>query len=84
MSKSDSIVSFFSRIYELKDQLSITGETINDKELVLLAMNGLPPSWESFIQVISSKSDFLTFERLRTDCIQEEQRLEGALANLTM
>lgn len=43
----------------------------------MLAMNGLPISWESFIQGISGRDDLPKFDRLRADCIQEECRQEA-------
>ena len=51
--RGESIVSFFMKIIELKDHLNALGDSINDKDLVMLAMNGLPHSWESFIHGIS-------------------------------
>ncbi|XP_057815061.1 protein DETOXIFICATION 17 [Cryptomeria japonica] len=37
----------------------------------MLALDGLPSSWESFIQGISARSKLPKFDRLKTDCIQE-------------
>lgn len=58
MSRGESVVSFFMKIIELKDQLNAIGDSIEDKDLVTLAMNGLPHSWESFIQGISGRNDY--------------------------
>lgn len=65
------------KITELKDQLSAIGDSVPDKDLVMLAMNGFPYSWESFIQGIIRRDDLPKFDRLRVDCIQEECRLEA-------
>lgn len=64
------------KITELKDQLNAIGDSIENKDLVMLAMNGLPHSWESFIQGISRRNELPKFDRLRADRIQEECRLE--------
>ena len=50
MSRSESVISYFMRISELKNQLSTIGDPVSDKELVMNTFNGLPPSWEAFIQ----------------------------------
>lgn len=68
-------MSFFMKISELRDQLSAIGDLVVDKDLVMLALNGLPYSWEPFIQSISGRSKLPKFDRLRADCIQEEFRL---------
>lgn len=75
MDKEDSVISFFMKIANLRDQLSAIGDIIADKDLVMLALNGLPQSWEPFIQSISGRSKLPKFDRLRADCIQEESRL---------
>jgi len=46
MAKYDSVISFFMKIDDLRDQLSAIGDIIADKDLIMLALNGLPQSWE--------------------------------------
>ncbi|XP_059066416.1 uncharacterized protein LOC131857724 [Cryptomeria japonica] len=75
MVKGESVISFFMKISELRDQLSAIGDEVMDKDLVMLALNDLPHSWEPFIQGISGRSKFPKFDRLRVDCIQEESGL---------
>lgn len=75
MNKGGSITSYFIRITELKDKLSTVGHIIDKKELTMLALNGIPTSWETFIQGISARSKLPRFHRLKTGYIQEESRL---------
>lgn len=75
MNKGESITSYFIRITNLRDQLSTIGHAIDDKELTMLALNGLPKSWEACIQGISARSKLPKFDQLKTYCIQEESRL---------
>lgn len=75
MNKGETVTSYFLRITELRDQLSTIGHIVDNKELAMMALNGLPTSWESFIQGISARSKFPKFDRLKTDCIQEESWL---------
>lgn len=73
--KVDTIATFFMKISQLKDQLLSIGETIDDEELVSTALNGLPTSWESYIQGISAQENQPSFDRLWTNCVQEEGRV---------
>jgi hypothetical protein len=75
MTKADTVVTFFMKISEIRDQLSAIGETISDKELVLTTLNALPRHWEPFLQSISGRADLPGFDRLWTDWTQEETRL---------
>ena len=68
MSKSETIASYFMRITELQDKLRSNGNTIDEKELVMTTLNGLPPSWESFIQTISGPTKSPKFNKLWADC----------------
>ena len=71
------------RITELWDKLRSSRDNIEEKELVMTTLNGLPPSWESFIQTISGQTKLPKFDKLWVDCTQEEtkivarQRLHG-------
>ena len=47
------------RITELRDKLISRGEPIEDKERVINTLNGLPPYWESFIQISVDAPSFL-------------------------
>ena len=75
MSKSGPIASYFMRIIELMDKLRPSGEPIDDKEIIITTLNGLPTSSESFIQTISGRTKLPKFDRLWADCTQEETRI---------
>jgi hypothetical protein len=75
MQSSESIQSYFTRVSQIKEQLEAIGDTIEEAELVMTTMNGLPRSWESFIQGICSRRKLTKFSRLWEDCTQEEARL---------
>ncbi|XP_057813548.1 uncharacterized protein LOC131027480 [Cryptomeria japonica] len=75
MDKEDSVISFFMKITYFREQLSAIGDMIVDMDLVILALNGLPQSWEPFIQRINGRSKLPKFDHLRANCIQEESRL---------
>ena len=64
MTKFENIASYFMRITELRDKLKSDGDNLEEKDLVMTTLNGLPPSWESFIQTISSRTKLPNFDKL--------------------
>ena len=50
MNDSNSVNSYLMKVSELRDQLAAIDDLVDDKELVTIALNGLPSSWEPFIQ----------------------------------
>jgi hypothetical protein len=55
----------------------ISGEVVDDIELVNVALNGFPGSWEPFLQGICAREKFPPFARLWINYIQEEARIES-------
>jgi hypothetical protein len=77
MSKSDTVASYLMRITQIRDQLVAIGEAVDDTELVNVALNGFPGSWEPFVQGICAREKLPPFDRLWIDCIQEEAQIES-------
>lgn len=75
MKKGDTVQSYFMRLSQLQDQLFSAGESMSDRELVLVAVQGLPPIWETFITTISTNDKFSSFDELVGKCTQEETRM---------
>ena len=72
--KGESMNSYFLRVASLRDELTSIGTIISDTELTLMAIDGLPDSWETFAQGISARDKFPDFSRLKIDCLQEESK----------
>jgi hypothetical protein len=49
MQKGEMIQEYFSRISEIKEQLKAIGDTIDEEEFVMTALNGLTRPWDAFI-----------------------------------
>jgi hypothetical protein len=62
-------------VSQIKEQLEAIGDIVEEAELVMTTLNGLPKSWELFIQEICSRRKLTKFNRLWEDCTQEETRL---------
>jgi hypothetical protein len=63
-------------VSQIKEQLEAIGDSIEEVEITMTTLNGLPNSWESFIQGISSRRKLTKFSKLWEDCTLEEARLE--------
>ena len=48
MRKGESIKYYFTRISQFKEQVSAIGDTIDEDEIVMIALNGLTRTWDSF------------------------------------
>jgi hypothetical protein len=62
-------------VNQIKEQIEAIGDTIDEAEMVMITLNGLPGSWDSLIQGICSRRKLIKFSRLWEDCTQEEARL---------
>jgi hypothetical protein len=82
MQKGESIQGYFSRISQFKEQLEAIGDTIDEDELIMTALNGLTRPWDAFIQTICARTEKLKFDSLWEECIQEETRLANREALL--
>jgi hypothetical protein len=74
-----------TRFYESKNtnekltlQHQVRNVTMNkseDTELVSTTINGFPPSWDPFVQGICARRRLPKFDKLWSDCTQEQSRL---------
>jgi hypothetical protein len=69
VSKSDTVASYLMRITRIRDQLVAIGEAVDDTELVNMALNGFPESWEPFVQGICAQEKLPPFDKLWIDYI---------------
>ena len=61
MKSGESITQYFLRITKLRDQLATMKNQVDDKELSMIALRGLPLSWETFIKGLSSQPELPKF-----------------------
>ena len=48
MEKGDSMPKYLTKFTQCRDELESVGVTVDDEDLVILALLGLPKSWHSF------------------------------------
>ena len=74
---SESIQSYFTRISQIREQIEATGDSVEEAQLVMTTMNGLPRPWDPFIKGICSRRKITKFSGLWEDCTKKEARLES-------
>src|SRR5712692_4477098 len=72
---AETIQSYFTRVSQIKEQLEAIDEEVENAEIVMTTLNGLPRSWDAFIQGICARKKLIKFSRLWEECSQEEARL---------
>ena len=75
MDKSKNIQVYLTRVSQIKEQLHAIGDMVDEAEVVMTTLNGLPRSWKFFIQGVCSRRKISKFNKLWEDCIQEEARI---------
>ena len=60
----------------------IVDEEVENVEIVMTTLNGLPRSWDSFIQGIYARNKLVKFNRLWEEFSQEEARIEAREENM--
>lgn len=69
--KDDIVASLFIRISRIRDEVQTIDEIVAQKELVFIALLGLPTSWNASASGINSWKDTLTFKQMWNACSQE-------------
>lgn len=79
MEKNETVASFFSRIAQLKEQLTNIVAVTEPDDFIGAAIDGLPDSWSSFIASISRRGKSPSFEEFLHECIEEEADFRGGM-----
>ena len=61
---SKTIQSYFTRVAQIKEQLEAVEENVEEGEIVMITLNALPRSWDSFIQGIYARRKLISFIQL--------------------
>ena len=74
MEKGDSMPKYLTKFIQCRDELGSVRVTVDDKDLVSLALLGLSKSWHSYQDSVNGREKFPGWERLWSDLVQEEIR----------
>ena len=69
--KKNTIQSYFSRVPQIKEQLESIGDMVEEAEVVIATLDGLPREWDSFIRRICARRKLTKFNKLWEECVQE-------------
>ena len=61
---AETIQSYFTRVSQIKEQLEVVDEEVENAEIMMTTLNCLPRSWESSIQGICARKKVVNFSRL--------------------
>ena len=67
-----TIQSYFTRVSRIKEQLEVVEEEVENAEIMMTTLNGLPKEWDSLIQGIYARKKLVNFSRVWEECSQEE------------
>ena len=69
MVKGDSIPKYLTKFFYCKDELGSVGVTVDEEDLVSLALLRLPKSWHSYEDTINGREKLSRWERLWSDLV---------------
>ena len=74
MTKTKNVSSYLTCISQVRDELGVVGEKVDDVELVRVALNGFSQPWHDFVRAIVARENFPSWDILWDDFTQEELR----------
>ena len=74
---AETMQPYFTRVSQIKEQIEAVDEEVENAEIVMTTLNGLPRSWDSFIQGICARRKLVNFSRLWEEYSQEEGRISS-------
>ena len=69
---AETIQSSFTRVSQIKEKLEEVDEEVENAEIVMTTLNGLPRTWDSFIQGICARKKLVKLSISWEECSQEE------------
>jgi hypothetical protein len=72
MTKVENVVTYLTRLTQVRDELGDMGEAIVDSDLVRTTLNGVSKQWVVFVEGIVAREKLPGWERLWDDFVQEE------------
>jgi hypothetical protein len=84
MTKTENVVTYLTKISQVRDELGAFGEVVANSELVRTTLNGVPKQWVVFVEGIVARENLPNWDRLWDDFIQEETQrgyVKGSSSN---
>ncbi|KAM1803983.1 hypothetical protein ACFX12_029902 [Malus domestica] len=75
---SENISQYLQRIKDARDHLSAAGISFDDDDIIILALKGLPPEYNTFRTVIRGRESVISLKDFRARLLDEETTVEHA------
>jgi hypothetical protein len=72
MTKDENVVTYFTRLTHVRDDLGVLGEAIFDSEIMRTTLNGFSKHWAIFVEGIVAREKLPNWECLWDEFVQEE------------
>jgi hypothetical protein len=72
MTKNENVVTYLTRLTQVRDELGVVGEAIVDSDLVRTTLNGFSKQWVVFVGGIVSREKLPGWECLWDEFVQED------------
>jgi hypothetical protein len=72
MTKAEIVVTYLTRLTQVRDELGVVGEAIVDSELVRTTLNGVSKQCSVFVEGTVARENLSKWECLWDDFVQEE------------
>ena len=69
MAKGEVVVSYLTRISQVRDELAAIGEVVPDAELVRTTLNGVSKPWAMFEEDLVARENLPTWDRICDDFV---------------
>ena len=74
MAKGEVVISYLTKISQVRDELAADGVVVPNEELVRTALNGVSKPWAMFVEALVARENLPTWDRICDDFVQEETR----------
>jgi hypothetical protein len=72
ITKAENVVTYLTRLTQVRDELGAVGEAIVDSDLVRTTLNGVSKQWVVFVEGIVAREKLPNWECIWYDFVQEE------------
>ena len=69
MEKNDTILVYLTKFFQCRDELGSVGVTLDEEDLVSLALLRLPKIWHSYEDSVNGREKLPGWERLWSDLV---------------
>ncbi|CAL2258852.1 unnamed protein product [Prunus armeniaca] len=73
---AEPVSQYLQKIKDARDHLAAAGVSFDDDDIVLLALNGLPPQYNTFRCMVRGRENVLSLKDFRSQLLAEEAILE--------